>query len=96
MEKLYRRFKDEGLSFLAVDIQEGRNEVEAFMKERGFTFPVALDAEGKAAALYGIRSIPTTIIVDKDGNIIAALAGARQWDSPQMFAAFSLLLRNGP
>ena len=95
MEKLYQRFKNEGLVFLAVDIQEGRKEVEAFIKERGFSFPVALDEKGEAAGLYGIRSIPTTFIVDKDGNIIAAAIGGRQWDSSQMFAAFSLLLRDG-
>jgi thiol-disulfide isomerase/thioredoxin len=95
MEKLYQRFKSEGLEFFAVDIQEGKKEVEAFIKERGFTFPVALDAEGSAAATYGIRSIPTTFIIDKSGNIIAAAIGGRKWDSAEMIAAFGLLLRDG-
>jgi thiol-disulfide isomerase/thioredoxin len=95
MEKLYQRFKSEGLEFLTVNIQEDKKTVEAFMKQMGLSFPVALDSGGDAAALYGIRGIPTTYILGRDGAIIAAAVGGREWDSQAMMDAFGLLLRHG-
>jgi thiol-disulfide isomerase/thioredoxin len=95
MEKLYQRFRNEGLEFLAVDIQENKKEVEAFMKKYSLNFPVALDSSAEAAVMYGVRGIPATYIIDRDGAIIAAVVGGRQWDSPEMVNAFGLLLNNG-
>ncbi|MDR3200710.1 MAG: TlpA family protein disulfide reductase [Spirochaetales bacterium] len=94
MEKLYQRFKNSGLEFLTVNIQEEKNDVETFMKIFGLSFPVVLDSRGEAATLYGIRGIPTTYIIDRSGIIIAAAVGGRQWDSEQMIRAFTSLLRN--
>ena len=95
MEKLYQRFRDEGLEFLTVNIQEHKRTVEEFMKEMKLSFPVALDSMGEAAALYGIRGIPTTYIIDRNGAIIAMVVGGREWDSQAMMDAFGLLLRHG-
>jgi peroxiredoxin len=58
------------------------------------SFPVALDSKGEAAAMYGIRGIPTTYIIDRDGMIIAAAVGGRQWESREMIRAFTSLTRN--
>jgi thiol-disulfide isomerase/thioredoxin len=93
METLYRRFKDGGLEFLAVNIQEGQKDVESFTRDFGLTFPVALDSSGKVSQIYGIRAIPTTYIIDRKGGIIATAVGGRPWDSADMIAAFDLLLR---
>ncbi|MDR1933457.1 MAG: TlpA family protein disulfide reductase [Spirochaetales bacterium] len=94
MEKLYQKFKNDGLAFFTVNIQEDKKDVEAFMKEFGLSFPVALDFKGEAAAMYGVRGIPTTYIIDRDGRIIAAAVGGREWDSAEMLRAFTLLMRN--
>jgi peroxiredoxin len=94
MESLYRRLGERGLEFLAVDIQEKQKPVEAFVKERGLNFPVALDELGRISGLYGIRSIPATFIIDRDGSIIAVVVGGRKWDGPEVIAAFEALLNN--
>lgn len=95
METLYRRLGEAGLEFLAVDIQEKQKPVEAFIREGGLRFPVALDESGRVSGMYGIRSIPATFIVDRDGSIIAAVVGGRKWDGPEVIAAFEVLLNNG-
>ncbi|MDR2159684.1 MAG: TlpA family protein disulfide reductase [Treponema sp.] len=93
METLYQRYRGRDLEFLAVDIQESRDEVADFLKEQNLSFPAGLDSTGQIASLYGIRGIPTTFIIDKEGSIIAAIVGGREWDTPAVFAAFDLLLR---
>jgi peroxiredoxin len=95
MEKLYQRFKNEGLEFLTVNIQENKRDVEAFMKEYKLSFPTALDSKGEVATAYGIRGIPTTYIISKDGRIIAAAVGGREWYSEEMINAFRALLSHG-
>jgi thiol-disulfide isomerase/thioredoxin len=93
MEILYQRFRGKGLEFLAVDIQESNKDVADFMKEYKLTFPMALDSTGKVSGNYGIQGIPTTFIIDRDGKIIAAAVGGRNWDTEVMFAAFETLLK---
>jgi thiol-disulfide isomerase/thioredoxin len=94
LEALYQRFRDAGLGFVAVDIQEHQDTVAAFVKEFGMSFPVALDARGEVSMRYGIQSIPTTLLIDGDGNVIASAIGGRDWDSPEMIRVFEALLQN--
>jgi peroxiredoxin len=95
MEALYQRFRDRDLEFLAVDIQEDKDGVAAFMKEYGLTFPVVLDSTGRISAEYGIRGIPTTFIIDREGGIIASVVGGRDWNTEAVFAALELLISHG-
>jgi thiol-disulfide isomerase/thioredoxin len=95
MEALYRRFRGRDLEFLAVDIQEDKDDVAAFMKQFGLTFPAALDSTGRISAEYGIRGIPATFIIDKEGGIIASVVGGRDWNTEAVFTALELLISHG-
>lgn len=49
--------------------------VKQFIKDNGITYNVLMDNDGKVFGKYGIYSLPTTIFVDKDGNIYGHIAG---------------------
>jgi len=70
----------EDVSFMMVDLVDEQRETkekgEQYIKEQGFTFPVYYDIKQDAAYNYGIRSIPTTLFIDKDGYIITGAQGA--------------------
>ncbi|WP_010254686.1 TlpA disulfide reductase family protein [Treponema primitia] len=93
MEILYRRFKDQGLEILAVDVRESKKDVAAFMDELDLSFPAALDPRGDIAAIYGIEAFPTTYIIGRDGRIITRLVGAINWDIPELIELFQILLK---
>jgi thiol-disulfide isomerase/thioredoxin len=95
MEALHRRYREEGLEFVAVDIMEDGDRVRDFLKDKGYTFPVLLDTAGSVSSSYGIQAVPSTYILDRDGKIIFFALGARNWDTPAISAAFGRLLRNG-
>ena len=92
METLYSRFKNDGLEIVAVNCMETGQEVASFMKNNGFTFPAALDTDGKVNGEYGVQAIPTSYLMDRDGKIIMRLVGSIDWDTPQINAAFQSLL----
>lgn len=73
--KVSEEYSREELLFLMVDLAEGSREtVEAgkeFVEDNNYTFTVLFDTEQDAAATYGVRSIPTTYFINKEGHIIA-------------------------
>jgi len=94
MEVLYKRFKDEGLEILAVNCQERQEEVLAFMTNNGLTFPALLDEDGRVSGAYGIQAIPTSFLIDRDGQIILRLVGSINWDTDKIHAAVESLLNS--
>jgi thiol-disulfide isomerase/thioredoxin len=95
MEALYQRFRGGDLEFLAVDIQESPDEVAAFMKDFGLNFPAALDSTGRISGEYGVRGIPTTFIIDREGGIVASVVGGRDWNTQEVIAALETLINHG-
>jgi thiol-disulfide isomerase/thioredoxin len=68
MEEYAKDNKD--VVFLFVDLDEDNATVENFLKERNYTIDPLMDKGGEVYSKYTLRGgIPTTTIVDKDGNI---------------------------
>lgn len=76
IEKIHREYKDKGLVVLAVDLGEGRADVEEFIESGGYTFSVLLDQGGSAAKEFGVSAIPVSCFIDKEGNIAEKRVGA--------------------
>ncbi len=62
-------------------------EVAQFLEEKGYTFPVVMDTTGELFAWYGIRSFPTTFMIDKDGNVFGYVSGALSADMMESIVA---------
>jgi peroxiredoxin len=92
MEILYRRYKDKGLEMLALNLQESKSEIETFMRRNKLNFPVIMDQDGSIGNQYGIRAIPTTYLLDRQGRVVLRLTGSINWDDPDIFAAIEALL----
>ncbi|MEI8199311.1 MAG: TlpA disulfide reductase family protein [Eubacteriales bacterium] len=65
--------------FLTVNLADGyhetRDTAQAFLDEKGYTFPVVFD-KGDVAAKYMITGIPSTFVIDKNGIIVQTFLGA--------------------
>ncbi len=82
MPEFNRVYEEVGdnITFMMVDIVDGQRETKEdgmqYIKEQGFSFPVYFDTEQDAANTYGIGPLPTTIFIDRDGNIVTGAQGA--------------------
>ncbi len=94
MERLYQRFKQKDLVILAVSVDaEGAQVVTPFVKEHKLTFPVGLDPKMSLAERYGVRAIPSSFLVDRNGRLAALALGPRDWDSQAAHALIESLLK---
>ena len=91
MEKLHQKFKDKDFVILAINLQESASKIKQFYKEYKLTLTTLLDTTGDVGTGFGIRSIPTTYILDKNGRIIGKALGPREWESKESIALFEYL-----
>ena len=93
-EKLYRRYRSQGLTVIAVSLDKGEtSKVAKFVDEHSLTFPVLLDLDGIAERIYPSFTIPFTYVIDKKGRIAARVDGAKNWSSNETFAALDILIK---
>lgn len=83
MERLYRRFRSRGFTILALSIDSrGEEVVRPFVKSFGLTFPIGLDPKMSVSGEYRMAGLPTSVLIDDGGRIVAVAVGPRDWDSP--------------
>ena len=92
MEKLHRKLKGKDFAMIAIDLQEPVSRVKTFLKKHPLTFTILLDTRGNIARQFGIRAVPTTYILDRNGGIIGKALGSRRWDSKESIALFEHLM----
>lgn len=75
-EKTYLVFKELGVEYVGVAVQDSPESVKKFVDEFGLTFPVGLDDSGDISRQYKIYGLPKTFIVGKDGRCSFIHTGA--------------------
>lgn len=84
LEPVYRRYRDQGLVFLAINVLETPDAVRAFIKTTGVSYDVLLDPEGEVMRRYGAMGLPATFMVDRQGIIRSRVIGE---STPEVFEA---------
>lgn len=72
--ELYKQYKNKGFEIVGISFDSKADAWEKGVKDLGITWIQLSDLQGwknSSAALYGVNSIPHTLLVDKDGTIIA-------------------------
>jgi peroxiredoxin len=96
LERLHRALSPEGLSVVTVSTDEDREDLRAFVSQRGLTLPVLLDPGGRVAAgAYRTTGYPETFLLDREGRILRHVVGPAEWDSPEMLADLRRALASG-
>lgn len=88
LDRLQAMHQSDGLAVLAVSVDDGGSPaVRRFFQQSGVrNLALYLDADGATARAFRASSIPTTLLIDREGNLVGSLVGAIQWDSPDALA----------
>lgn len=95
MEQLYRSFPRREFQILAVSTDsQGVAVTRPFQQQSGLTFPILHDTDMRTGVTYGARSLPMTLMVDRQGIVRQKIFGARDWDSPEARELIQLLMKS--
>lgn len=75
MDRQFDVFSDQGVQVLAVNIAQSDFEVQSFADQYGLSFPVVIDKTKSVMTAYNIRPLPTTVLVNPEGNIQRIITG---------------------
>jgi len=86
LEHLYQTTSDKGVEVIAVNIGEDPDTVFPFMGnlEAYPNFQIVFDTEALLMDQWKVQGLPTTFIVDKEGNIIYKAVGGREFNHPKI------------
>ena len=83
----------EGVQFVAVNIGETAEAIQAFTKRQPVEVPILLDASQNAVRRWPVLGLPTTVVVDPRGEIAFHVTGDREWDDPEILRQLRDLTR---
>jgi thiol-disulfide isomerase/thioredoxin len=94
MESIFQDLGDKGFVVLAVNQFETPDHVFAYMGQLSVypTFPILFDQDSKVAELYGVKGLPTTLLINRQGQVAYRAIGGRDFDHPRVRAIVNQLL----
>jgi thiol-disulfide isomerase/thioredoxin len=98
MESIYQELRDKGFVVLGINEFETPDHVFAYTGQLSVfpTFPILFDSDSKVSQLYGVKGLPTTLLVNRQGQVVYRAAGGRDFDHPEVRVIVSdLLAENG-
>ncbi|MGH8066546.1 MAG: peroxiredoxin family protein [Candidatus Entotheonellia bacterium] len=93
MEALYQAYKEHDFEVVAVasDVQ-GAEVVQPFVTQLHLSFTTLLDTTGQVTRLYGVTSLPTTYLLDREGRLVTVAIGSHDWAKAEARALIMSLL----
>ena len=79
---------------LGVNMKETPDLVKTYIARHRLTFPHLLDSEAKVASMFAVPGAPTTLIIDRAGQVLGGGVGYRDWASPAVHRLVETLLKS--
>ena len=76
LERTWRAYKNRGLIFLGVNIQDRKEDALNYIREFNITYPNGPDPTGEIAINYGVSGLPVTFFVSSKGEVVRRWVGA--------------------
>jgi hypothetical protein len=84
--------KDLAVYFVAMD-GRGEKDVKPYLEKHGYKIRTLLDPQMAVAREHGIRWLPVTLVLDRNGMIVGRAIGARKWDGREALEFIQPLTR---
>ncbi|MBC6609275.1 TlpA family protein disulfide reductase [Hymenobacter sp. BT188] len=89
---LYKKMDPKKVAFVMLSLDENPAKARAMIQRRGYTFPVYLPT-GPLPAPFDSNALPSTVILDPQGQVAVRHEGMAEYDTPEFKAALEQLAR---
>ena len=69
LDDIYKQYKDMGFVLLGVNVEPDAQSADAWLKKTPVSYPILYDPKSQVSQLYQVQAMPTTVIVDRQGNV---------------------------
>jgi len=69
LEQLHKRYGKLGFTVVGVNVEQDTSKAVAYLRDIKVSFPILYDNTSKVSKLYDVRAMPTTVMIDRNGNM---------------------------
>jgi thiol-disulfide isomerase/thioredoxin len=82
LEDIYKKYKPMGFTLVGVNVEPDAKDAEAWLGKlaKPVSFPIAFDTDSKVSKMYKVAVMPSTVFVDRKGNIRVMHKGYKAGD----------------
>lgn len=84
MNEMQARYGAQGLQVIGVNLDAKSEDARKFLAEIPARFPIAFDPAGATPRAYGIKGMPSSVVVGPDGKVLYLHAGFRHADRAEL------------
>ncbi len=92
MNRAASALRHQAVVWLAVNVGEENTAVEAFLNDYPIAFTVLLDSDGQVSKNWRLTGMPTTFVINPQGQIAQQIVGKREWDDARHLQLLRQLL----
>ena len=93
LENIYKKYNKMGFTLIGVNVEPDSKAAEGFLKDMPVSFPVIYDKDSTVSKAYDVSGMPSTVIIDRKGNIRALHRGYKPGDENGYLDSIRSLVR---
>jgi len=96
MDDLLVKYEGQGFQIVAINLDSSMEDAEDFLLDNPVDFLVAFDPEGNTPEAYGVIGMPTSYLIDRNGEIVKQHTGFNSSYKAELEQAVTKLLEEQP
>lgn len=92
MNQMQDKYGAKGLRVLAVNLDARREDAQRFLAEHPARFALGFDPQGALARRVGVKAMPSSLLLDASGRVVAVHQGFRGEDAAELEARIAQAL----
>ena len=93
LDQMHKRYSSLGFTMVGVNVEANTADAERWLKDTPVSFPVLFDRESKVSKLYDVNAMPSTVFIDRKGNIRYLHRGYKPGDEGEYLNQIRALLK---
>jgi len=69
LQQLYGKYEPLGFTLLGVNVEPDSASAQEWLKKVSVSFPILFDRDNKVSAQFGVEAMPSTVLIDREGNV---------------------------
>jgi thiol-disulfide isomerase/thioredoxin len=94
LNKMQERYGEDGFKVIGINVDKDKALANKFLEIVPASFDIAYDPEGEVADLYSLKVMPSSYLIDRDGNLVHAHKGFKSSDGSRMEDMIRKLLKD--